>query len=491
MKRTLIMNLLSSEKRVAVLENNKAVEFYFSHPSSVDLNGNIYMGRVTKVLPGMQAAFVDIGLEKNGFLHRDQLHSFQSYPLSIEERKKKNISEFVREGELLLVQVEKNSVGTKGTKLTNMIEFPGQYVVYVPNGDYIAVSKKMGSEAIRSLWKSEMQSLLSDHEGVIVRTAAQEQIPLIVTQELNRLRNEYKEIRNIMIETKRPTLLKSFDRMSDKLIQDIGISTIDEIVVDELDAYKRLRDMYPQVKFSYHLKRENIFSHYEIEQEIEKLNKKTVWLPNGSYLVFEHTEAMTIIDVNTGKFTGKTNLKDTVWKTNEQAALEVARQIRFRDIGGMILVDFIDMKSVDERNRIIELMKQQVTQDRTRTIVYGFTQLGILEITRKRVRETLFLQRMEACHTCGNGFVPSKYSLAYKLERELLELRGYDAEAIWVEATKDILDIFTNQNTQLQETVENNLHMNLFFTERVDSKPTYVLRHIGSVKEIEDRLNIG
>lgn len=485
------MNLLSSEKRVAVLENNKAVEFYFSHPSSVDLNGNIYMGRVTKVLPGMQAAFVDIGLEKNGFLHRDQLHSFQSYPLSIEERKKKNISEFVREGELLLVQVEKNSVGTKGTKLTNMIEFPGQYVVYVPNGDYIAVSKKMGSEAIRSLWKSEMQSLLSDHEGVIVRTAAQEQIPLIVTQELNRLRNEYKEIRNIMIETKRPTLLKSFDRMSDKLIQDIGISTIDEIVVDELDAYKRLRDMYPQVKFSYHLKRENIFSHYEIEQEIEKLNKKTVWLPNGSYLVFEHTEAMTIIDVNTGKFTGKTNLKDTVWKTNEQAALEVARQIRFRDIGGMILVDFIDMKSVDERNRIIELMKQQVTQDRTRTIVYGFTQLGILEITRKRVRETLFLQRMEACHTCGNGFVPSKYSLAYKLERELLELRGYDAEAIWVEATKDILDIFTNQNTQLQETVENNLHMNLFFTERVDSKPTYVLRHIGSVKEIEDRLNIG
>ncbi len=482
------MNLQSSEKRVAILENGMAVEFYFSHPTSEEINRNIYMGRVTKVLPGLQAAFIDIGLERNGFLHRDQLYSFQNSNKSKEEAKKKNISEFVREGELLVVQVEKNSLGTKGPKLTNIIEFPGQFLIYVPKGNYIAISKKMVNEEIRESWKNVLQSQLNEHEGIIIRTAVEKQTELVVVAELNRLRRDFSEFQTLMQNTKKPTLLKSFDSLPDRLIQEIGSQSIEEITIDEINEYKRLKDVYTDIKFTYHLKKENIFSHYSLEQEIEKISSNLVALPNGSNLLIEHTEAMTIIDVNTGKFTGKTNLKDTVWKTNSQAALEVARQIRLRDIGGMILVDFIDMKSEEERNRIIQLIKQQVSLDSTRTIVYGFTKLGILEMTRKRVRENVYQQKMETCLICRNGNVPSKEALTYKLERELFELIGIDAEAIWVEATKGILDILLSEVTQLKETIENYLQKKLYLTEKANSKPTYVIRHIGSVKEIEGRI---
>jgi ribonuclease G len=484
------MNLLTSENRIAILENNKAVEFYFSHPSSEDISGNLYIGRVTKVLPGMQAAFVDIGLEKNGFLHRDQLLSFQTNSLPFEEKKKKNISEFAHEGELLLVQIDKNSVGTKGPKLSNMIELSGQYIVYIPNGNYIAISKKMENESTRSYWRNEMQLILSEQEGVIVRTATEKQTIIEVKEELAKLRLEYQEIQRIMKMTKPPALLKSVATLSVKVLQDIGISNIDEIIVDDISTYQQMKQNCSDIQISYYRERENIFSHYAIETEIERLNKKIVWLPNGAYLIIEHTEALTIIDVNTGKFTGKTNLKETVLKTNEQAAMEIARQIRLRDIGGMILVDFIDMKSEEEKNRILHLLHQHVKHDQTRTIVYGFTQLGIVEMTRKRVRESLFHQQTETCHTCGNGHVSSKEALAYKLERELMELKGHDAEGVWIEATKDILNVLSMQNAELLQTLENKLNMRLIFSEHVDNKPTYVIRHIGAMKDIEKRLNM-
>jgi ribonuclease G len=484
------MNLLTSEKRIAILENNKAVEFYFRHPSSEDISGNIYTGRITKVLPGMQAAFVDIGLEKNGFLHRDQLLSYQTNSLPFEKKKKKNISEFAHEGEHLLVQVDKNSVGTKGPKLSNIIELSGQYIVYVPNGNYIAISKKMENESIRSYWRNEMQSILSEHEGVIVRTAAEKQTILEVKEELAKLRLAYEELQRMMKTIKPPALLRSVSTLSGKVLQDIGISNIDEIILDDISTYQQMKQKFSDTQISYYRERENVFSHYAIETEIERLNKKTVWLPNGAYLIFEHTEALTIIDVNTGKFTGKTNVKETVLKTNEQAAIEIARQIRLRDIGGMILIDFIDMKSEEEKNRILHLLHQHVKHDRTRTIVYGFTQLGIVEMTRKRVRENMLHQQTETCHTCGNGHVSSKEALAYKLERELMELKGHDAEGIWIEATRDILNVLNVQNGQLIQTLENKLHMQLVFSERLDSKPTYVIRHIGAIKDIKDRLNM-
>lgn len=490
LKRTLIMNLLTSEKRIAVLEQNKVVEFYFSHPFSEEINGNIYAGRVTKVLPGMQAVFVDIGLEKNGFLHRDQLLSYHSDSLPMEEKRKKNVNEYVREGELLLVQVEKNSVGTKGPKLSNIVELSGQYIVYIPAGNYIAISKKMENEASRSYWRDQLQTLLHDREGVIVRTAAEKQSIYSLKEELDKLRNEYEELQKDLKKTKSPTLLKSVDNLAEKVIHQIGILNIDEIIIDEMSLYQRMKQMYPLASISYYRERENIFSHFSIDLEVERLTKKMVWLSNGAYLIFEHTEAMTIIDVNTGKYTGKTNLKETVWKTNEQAAIEIARQIRLRDIGGIILIDFIDMKSEDERNRILQLMKDRVSQDRTRTIIYGFTQLGILEMTRKRVRENVLIQQTAPCSTCGNGYVPSREALTYKLERELIELKGRDIEGVWVEATQDIIHLLNDQNYQLNKVLENNLHLKLFLSERLAPKPDYVIRHIGSIKEIKDRLNI-
>lgn len=483
------MNLLTTEKRIAVLENSKAAEFYFSHPASEDLTGNIYLGKVTKVLPGMQAAFVDIGINKNGFLHRDQLISYQTSELELEKKKEKNIREFVHEGELLLVQVEKNSVGTKGPKLTNLIELSGESLVYVPNGNYVAVSKKMQNEETRTLWRETVRSLLTGFEGVVIRTSAENSSATTIHEEINRLRNEYMSIMKKSKSAKAPSLLYTTESVAEKILASIGMDTVEEVIVDTSHAFQIMKSKFPSVKASYYNGKENIFSHYSIEQEIERLSKKIVWLQNGSYLVIEHTEAMTIIDVNTGKFTGKSNLKDTVLKANEQAAIEIARQIRLRDIGGMILIDFIDMKSDEDRSRIERVLKEQLRGDRTRTVVYGFTKLGILEMTRKRVRENILFQTSEICQTCGNGHVSSREVVLYKLERELMEFRGVDAEAIWVEATKHLLDLL--KNTSLIETIENTLQVKLFFTELLDAKPNYYIRHIGSKIEIEERMNTG
>jgi ribonuclease G len=488
MKRTIVMNLLTSEKRIAVLENDKTVEFYFTHPQLEDLSGNIYAGRITRVLPGMQAVFVDIGLERNGFLHRDQLLSYQLNALPFEEKRKKSISEFAREGELIIVQVEKNSVGNKGPKLTNIIELTGRYFVYVPKGNYIAVSKKMKNEAVRTLWRNEMQSLLENHEGAIVRTAAEKTEISNIKKELDKLRSDYNKLDKQLKALNKPGLLINTTSQSDKIIQEVGFNTIDHIIVDEFTIYQQLLEKYGQQHVTYYRDRENIFARYHIEEEIERLHKKNVWLSNGAYLVIEHTEAMTIIDVNTGKFTGKTNLKDTVLRTNEQAAVEIARQIRLRDIGGIILVDFIDMKTETDKNRVLRIMKQELGRDRTRTIVYGFTHLGVLEMTRKRVRENVLHQQTQTCQVCGNGHVQAKEALAYKLERELFELKGRDEEGVWIEATGDIIDQFTRNQSALIDHLKKRLQMELVFSERDAPKPSYEIRHIGSILDIHNRV---
>jgi ribonuclease G len=480
------MNLLTTEKRIAVLENTKAAEFYFSHPSSEDLVGHIYLGRISKVLPGMQAAFVDIGMEKNGFIHRDQLVSFRTGTLQFEDRKKKSISEFVHEGETILVQVEKNSVGTKGPKLTNVIEFTGQSVVYIPNGDYLAVSKKMENETTRTYWRKELESILNKPEGAVVRTSAEKCQVQEIQEEIDKLRREYELLLKESKTIKAPALLSRAGHFSDKVFQLLGISNVEEAIVDTIDAYQRIKKNYPQIKVSLYQGRENIFSHFSVEQEVERLSKKIVWLPSGAYLIFEHTEALTVVDVNTGKFTGKSNLKETVLKTNAQAAKEIARQIRLRDIGGMILIDFIDMKTEEDRSSILYILKKELLNDRTRTKVYGFTQLGIVEMTRKRVRESILFKRTEPCLTCGNGHVTSKETFVYKLERELMELRGQDAEGVWVEATSDIIELLKKE--QILQTIENALHMKIYISDLSRAKPDYKFRHIGLIKDIENRL---
>ncbi|KAA0549251.1 Rne/Rng family ribonuclease [Bacillus sp. BGMRC 2118] len=484
MNRTVIMNLLTTEKRIAVLENAKAAEFYFSHPASEDLTGNIYVGRVTKVLPGMQAAFVDIGLEKNGFLHRDQLITYHTN--SLQTKKERSISEFVREGEKLLVQVEKNPVGTKGPKLTNIIEIAGNSIIYMPNGNYVAISKKMKNEEARSYWRKQILTLLQSPEGIVARTSIENCTMEDVRQELDRLRSVFTEISEREQDSKVPALLHTSEHLSEKYIKSLGLETVQEVIVDTSHDFLKLKNAYPSIQVKYYNGKENIFNHYSIEAELDRLSKKIVWLPNGSYLIIEHTEAMTVIDVNTGKFTGKTNLKDTVLITNEQAVIEIARQLRLRDIGGMILIDLIDMKGKEERTKILRALSKQLKKDRTRTVVYGFTQLGIVEMTRKRVRENVLDQVTETCQTCGNGHVQSKDTLVYKLERELMELRGNDAEGIWVEATFHLVEKL--KETQMIESLEDTLQMKLYLSEMKDAKPNYYIRHIGHIKDIEKRM---
>ncbi|MFD1736040.1 Rne/Rng family ribonuclease [Bacillus salitolerans] len=490
MKRTVIMNLMSNEKRVAVLENSKVAEFHFDDPYSEDMVGNIYLGRVTRVMPGMQAAFVDIGLEKNGFIHRDQLMSFHLSDMDIKERKNRSISEFVHEGEALMVQVEKNSVGTKGPKLTNLVEISSSLVIYLPHGNYLAVSKKIESEKLQSSLKDEIKSFISEPEGIIVRTASKQASLQEIKDEINLLRNEYEEIVKVTKLKKPPVLLKKERVIEDKIIRELGQETIEKIIVDEANVFGQLKKLYPSIEIEYHRQKENIFAHFNLEHELEKMIKKIVWLKNGSYLIIDHTEALTVIDVNTGKFTGNANLKDTVLRTNEQAAIEIARQIRLRDIGGIILVDFIDMKSESDRETIVKALKHELIKDRTRTVIYGFTQLGILEMTRKRLRENITEQQTTTCPTCrGTSVVLSSKSIAFKLERELMELKGQDMEAVWVEATKDVSEVLMDPTEKLLDRIQQSIHIKLYFTEIIRSKPEYIIRHIGTDEDARERIN--
>lgn len=475
----LIVNYSGREKRYAVIDGDRVEKLVIEQPKKRSLVGNIYLGKVTKVLPGMDAVFVDIGAEKNGFLHRDKIPAF------VQAKGGKSISSSVHEGEQLLVQVEKDATGTKGPRLTGIVEFGGRSVVYMPEGSYVAVSKKITDGKLREKWRRFGLKIKEGNEGFLFRTACSSATEDEVMEEIRRLKKEYGAVLAASEKLKTCGLVYEADPFLKKMLDEIGKWNSGEVIVDDLPLKKKLEQYGGKtVQITYYREKENIFSAFHLDHEIEKALKKIVWLENGAYLIFEEMETLTFIDVNTGKFTGKDDMKETVAKTNDLAAAEIARQLRLRDIGGMILIDFIDMKDKEDEKKIVRTLERELAKDDKRTVIAGFTPLGILQLTRKKTKVSLAEELLCSCPVCsGTGKIESPETVAYKLERELLAFFGMAEEGILIETTEEVKNIFSGEKGEFRTKMEGILGAKLFFKLVKDEKPFYAILHIG--KEVD------
>lgn len=485
----IVINHLPREKRYAVINDDIVEKLVIHQPRHASAVGNIYLGIVEKVLPGMNAAFIQIGEEKSGYIHRDKL---AAYVLSDEEnnvKQSRSISSYVHQGERLLVQVEKDATGTKGPRLTGVVELQGSHFIYMPSGRYVAVSKKIENEHMREKWRQIGFQIKERDEGILFRTSCIEQPIEQLQKELEQLRADYATLLNKIESYKKPGKVLERNTFIEELVDNLKKLEHAEIIVDDVDLKMNLQK-YTHFPIHHYTGKDNIFSAYHVEHEIEKALKKIVWLDNGAYLIFDETEALTVIDVNTGKFAGKNNLHDTIMKTNEWAAEEVARQIRLRDIGGMILIDFIDMKEEKDNQYIIKKLKAQLMKDDRRTNIIGFTPLGILQLTRKKTKPAISEALTMKCPTCeGTGRVLSAETMAFRLERALLEYRNSEHEAVLVELTTDVAAYFSGEESKYKKEMEERIGLEIIFITAPASKPFYEIRQFGKKTELMNRLS--
>jgi ribonuclease G len=483
----LIINYSLREKRFALVDETVVEKIVIEQPQQHSAVGNIYLGTVTKVLPGMNAVFVDIGEEKNGYLQREKLPSFVLNP-----NKNKSVSAFVFQGEKMLVQVEKDETGSKGPRLTGIIELYSEDVIYLPKGRTISVSKKIADQEVRVRLESMALSFKNDEEGFIFRTSAGGRTEEVLSVEMAELRYRYAEMIKSLEQRKKPGLLHEKDLFLEQITNECKRIASGEVLVDDLPLKHQLEKIVqPGVTVTYYHGKENIFHAFHVEHEIEGALQRNVELENGAFLVIDETEALIVIDVNTGKFSGKNQLSETVVQTNLSAAVEIAKQLRLRDIGGIILVDFIDMKSERDRDRVQKAMERELRKDDHPFRVLGFTSLGILQITRKKTRQALSEALSVVCPVCeGTGRVLSPETVAFRLERELWEHRNSDYEAVWVETTEEVRSIFCGEKDVHLERLQEMLGMRILLTILVAAKPFYQVRQFGDLRELEGRIGL-
>lgn len=407
--------------QVALLEDRVLTEFYVEQPAQKQLVGSVYNGRVVNVLPGMQAAFVDIGLEKNAFLYVDDL-----LPAHLDQipSVKPSITDLVRPGQELLVQVTKEPFGTKGARITTHFSLPGRWIVYMPNADYVGVSRKIGSEQERSRLKDIAERMRKPGEGLIIRTVAENESPEALERDFNVMRSDWNSVVRHAETSRAPALLYREPGVLDRVVRDAFTDLVDEFIIDDPIRgemlVNRVREMSEELAGRIHIYkgRDHIHVAYRVREQLDRAMKRKVWLKSGGYLVLDRTEALTVIDVNTGKYTGTDDPETTVFTTNVEAADEIARLLRLRDIGGIVLIDFIDMTSSDHRAEVAERLEEAFRRDRTKTFAVGWTKLGLMEITRKKARESLDDSMFTACGFCGGtGKIPNERDEAQRRNR--------------------------------------------------------------------------
>lgn len=395
---------------VALMEEGRLAEFFVEQPEDREKAGNIYKGKVVNVLPGMQAAFVDIGLKKNAFLYIDDL-----LPVHLEKKPKvkPSIMELVKEGQELIVQVKKEPLGTKGARVTTHFTIPGRWVVLLPEADYVAVSRKIESDQERARLKAVGGQIRKPGDGLIIRTVAEGESRDSLAKDLAVLNDIWSGLQRRAADCSSPALLYRDLGMIHRLVRDLFSDSVEELIIDDGRSAQEigvlLSSMAPELlgRVKVYQGGGSVLKHYGIEEQLERAFRRKIWLENGGYLVVDPTEALTVIDVNTGKYTGTVDLEQTVFETNLEAAEEIARLLRLRDIGGMIIVDFIDMSEESHRKQVTEKLEAAMKKDRTKVQVVGWTKLGLVEITRKKVRPNLDELFSETCPQCsGVGRIP-------------------------------------------------------------------------------------
>ncbi len=438
MAREIIVNSESGEVRAAVLEDGVLVDLFIERSLHPRYAGNIYRGTVENVLPGMQAAFVDVGLERNVFLYVDDalagrngregriVREADGEEITVPNKKPRSIKDILKPGQEIIVQVSKEPIGTKGARVVTDITLPGRYVVLMPTVDYVGVSRRIDEDSERDRLKKIAQAAKPKRMGVIVRTVAEGLSQEEIASDIQFLVKLWRRIQARGRRAKAPALLhKDYDLVF-RLVRDHFAEDVTQFVVDEPDDLKKVNDlvkMFPEPmrdKVHLYTGQEPIFDSYGLEEEIARALRRKVWLACGGYLVIDHTEALTVIDVNTGKFTGSTCLADTVLKTNLEAATEIARQMRLRNIGGIIVADFIDMDDEDHQKQVVRKLEESLARDKTKASVLGFTQLGLVEMTRKKVQQGLAESMMKVCPMCdGRGRILSEETLAFRAMRAI------------------------------------------------------------------------
>ncbi|WP_257346309.1 Rne/Rng family ribonuclease [Pseudalkalibacillus decolorationis] len=485
----IILNTIASEKRAAIIDSGLVTEILIDRPNTEAKAESIFYGKVEKVLPGMQAAFIKIGTGQNGFIHAKDL-------LFAEEEKDKPetpISQLVTEGQTIIVQVKKEASHSKGPLLTKNIAIPGENLVYLPYGNYIAVSKKL-SENDRSKIRSVGETIVDGTEGLIMRTSSIDGSIDTLKLEIEQLRKEWEYIQRQARNENKPSLLKEGNTIVDRALQHISSEQEFEIVVDESQVFQKLKAALPhyQRHIQLYSATENIFAYYQINAILEKVNEPYVWLKNGGHIVIDITEAMTVVDVNTGKFTGKHDREKAILETNLFAAKEVAHQIRLRNISGMILVDFIRMKNQSHQHEVYRCLRDELSKDPVTSKAHGYTTLGLMEITRKKVRESLRATLTDACPCCNEtGRQTSLIAAYHSLERELHEHKYIDADGIWVVVSQSMLHFIEEKSDHKRlEKLADITNAKLFVTVESELHTTsYLIRHIGTILDIEERIS--
>lgn len=468
MQKKIVINCDNRQTRVAVLEKGRPVEIYLERPIRQRVVGNIYKGVVANVLPGMQAAFLDIGLERNAFLYVDDA----LLPDENNGRRddKKKIEQLLRPGEVLMVQAVKEPFGNKGARLARQIAFPGRHLVLMPTAEYAGVSRRIEAPEERERLRQIATELRPPGMGLIVRTVAEKQDLEAFRQDLNFLVSLWERIQSRYAQQSAPSLVYQDLDLVYRIIRDLFTEQIDELIVDKHYEYEKIMEaldmLAPALKsrVKHYSGGLPVFDVYGIEEEIEKAISPTVWLNCGGYLVFDYTEALTVIDVNTGKYIGKTTLAETVLKTNLEAAAEIIRQVRLRDIGGIIIIDFIDMESEDHRRQVLEVLTEKAKEDKTKSHILGLTALGLVEMTRKKERQGLAAVLQQSCFYCGGrGKVLTAEAVSARTERQLKAFFAeLDAEAVLVETHQSVAGLLIGPGGSCLRKLEEEMGKTIF-----------------------------
>ena len=475
MSKEIIVNVDTRETRVAVIENAKLVELHIEREERVV--GSIYKCKVANVLPGMDAAFVDIGLERNAFLYvADVLAEADEDIPSKREAKDVHIKDVLKVGQEVLVQVVKGPRGTKGARVSTRISLPGRYLVLMPESENIGISRKIEDPGERDRLRRTAENVRPLGFGLIVRTEAEGKSDAELRQDLEFLVRMWSQIQDKARKVRAPGLVHQDLSLIYKTIRDVFSSDVSKMIIDSPVDYEKALELVnllsPKLKSRIHLYEDSepIFERFAIESEIDRLLRRKVWLKSGGHITIDETEALTTIDVNTGKFVGSTSLSDTILKNNLEATEEIARQLRLRDIGGIIIIDFIDMANQKDRQHVVSALEKALRKDRTRTKISNISPLGLVEMTRKRTGETISEVMTESCPYCqGRGRVASSETVSINIERSLRRLAAEaDDEAFVVMAHPEVVIQLVGPMGEAIEEIERRLRRAVYV--RADEK---------------------
>lgn len=472
MHREILVQVADEETKVAVLEDGQLVEIYVERAPDERLVGNIYKGIVKNVLPGMQAAFVDIGLEKNVFLYvEDALFSSvwqEEGGPEFRENVKPGICDIIKEGQEIVVQIVKEPAGTKGARVTTQLTLPGRYLVLMPTVEYIGVSRRIEDVLERERLKNITEEIKTGDMGVIVRTVAEGAAREELKQDMDNLLKIWSRIRQRVQNTTGPALIHKDLELVQRILRDIFSEDVQKLSVNSRAVLERVIDFLevtdPYLKSKVYLSdTANLFEKHAVEHEISQALNRKVWLKSGGYLIIDEMEALTAVDVNTGKYVGSKSLADTVFKTNCEAAREIARQLRLRNIGGIIIIDFIDMKDEEHKQQVLKVLEDELKKDKVKAHILGITPLGLVEMTRKKVRNPLSATMERTCPCCeGKGRVLSEETVYIALKTELRRMAAYtSARTLVVKAHPQVASLLIGPGGADQRQLENELGITL------------------------------